>query len=216
MRLVPGRYQCEWARLRSGSLRFLLGNWTLALCFVHLAFGRQKGAVGLLEFNIHPSCCWEICLMVSLDWWDIAAGCASLCSWHSCLAGTCGKHAPTSPTSCRWQLWTVRWCEGTLKIHSLKSSSACLSQLGAMSAVFLSLGDFQWAGSWIPPEVLTAAMNSVHSIRCAQMRLAEAEGKWMNFPQSEVNHLASLERFCWAYPIFSGVWRGKKVKGNIY
>lgn len=37
------------------------------LCFVHLAFETQKGAVGLMEVNVHPLCCWGICLIVSLD-----------------------------------------------------------------------------------------------------------------------------------------------------
>lgn len=44
------------------------------LCFVHLALESQKVAVGLLEVNIHPLCCWEICLIVSPD-----CGCSSLC-----------------------------------------------------------------------------------------------------------------------------------------
>lgn len=51
----------------------------------------------------------------------------------------------------------------------------------------------------MPPEVRTAVMKSLHSLRSAQVRLAEAEGKRMNFPQGEV------------VPFISPVWRSSAV-----
>lgn len=52
----------------------------IRLCVLYLAFERQNGAVGLLEeVNVHPLCCWGICLVVRPRLcWAIAAGYAAL------------------------------------------------------------------------------------------------------------------------------------------
>lgn len=99
------------------------------LCFVHLAFERQKRTVELLEINFHPLCSWGICLIVNLDCFEPllqdVLPYAPDCPVQLGHVVNMLLHLPPAVGGSSGQ-WG-RWCERTLKIHALKNNSAFLS-----------------------------------------------------------------------------------------